>query len=506
MTAAVEKLSTWPVSMIVLKQVFHFSNNSLLSFSVSILTSLVSVPTLKRRLHIQLHHKDRDFTCFLWPCCPGDPESQLQTYRFRVVLFGLASSPFMLYAALHYLTQCSSTISKDLLQNLYVDNILSGHSTEEESVVFYTEARTILCEANFNLRSWASNSKQLCDSAKKDQVADDCKQVNILGLVWDTANDNLSLAQKFFSLDHSSATKHEVLQQSSKVLDPLGFTSPITIRAKLLLQQLWQKKLPWDDPLPSEHQQLWQTLLHDLQQLHTISIPRCYWKNESSTDAPVELHIFCDASTKAYGAVAYFRQSSETSFVISKARVAPLKQLTLPRLELMGATVATQIFNVITSSIQCKINSIHMWCDSQIVLHWLNSDKKLKQFISNRVTAINKVCPVQWWGYCPSADNPADLLTRGVSLPSLQASKIWTYGPEWIVHEQQRPTWSPTEILHVQLAVAEAVVLPLDPVQETCEDNKYHTVAAILDIERYSTLSKLLYVTAYVLRFIECIK
>ena len=140
-----------------------------------------------------------------------------------------------------------------------------------------------------------------------------------------------------------------------------------------------------------------------------------------------------------------------------------------------------------------------MWCDSQIVLHWLISDKTLKQFVSNRVAAIIKICPAQWWGYCPSAYNPADLLTRGISLPSLQASKIWTHGPKWIIHEQQRPAWSPTETLYIQLVVAETEVMPPNPVEQTYKDNKYTAVAAIIDIERYSTLSKLLYVTAYVL-------
>ena len=179
----------------------------------------------------------------------------------------------MLHAALHcHLTQYSS-ISKDLLQNLYVDNILSGCPTEEETVAYYTEARTALSEANFNLRSWASNSKQLRNTAGKDQVADSCEQINTLGLVWNTTNDNLSLAPKFFSLDQPLATKREVLQQSSRAYDPLGFTFPVTISVKLLLQQLWQKKLLWDVPLPSEYQQQWQTLLHNLQHLHTVSIP-----------------------------------------------------------------------------------------------------------------------------------------------------------------------------------------------------------------------------------------
>ena len=118
----------------------------------------ISADIEKAFLHVQLHAKDRDYTRFLWPCCPDDPNSPLQTYRFKVVLFGSASSPFMLYAALHcHLTHCSSTTSKDLLQNLYVDNILSGCSTEEESIVYYTEARKALSDANFNLRSWASN-------------------------------------------------------------------------------------------------------------------------------------------------------------------------------------------------------------------------------------------------------------------------------------------------------------------------------------------------------------
>ena len=324
--------------------------------------------------------------------------------------------------------------------------------------------------------------------AEKDQVADSCEQINTLGLVWNTTNDNLSLAQKFFSIDQSSATKRDVLHQSSRVFDPLGFTAPVTISAKLLLQQLWQKKLSWDVPLPSEYQQQWQTFLHDLQHLHTVSIPRCYWKNGMSTDAPIELHIFCDASTKAYGAVSYFRQGNTTAYVIARNRVAPLKQLTLPRLELMGATIAAQMLTMITSSIQCQIDSTHMWCDSQIVLHWLNSNKKLQQFVSNRVSTITKVCPVQWWGYCPSAENPVDLLTRGIPLSSLQTSVLWIHGPEWIVSEDLRPTWNPTDILHVQLTAAEVEVLSSDPVEEPREVNKYSTMADIIDIERYSTV------------------
>ena len=460
----------------------------------------------KAFLHVQLDQRDQDFTRFLWPCNLDDPDGPLQTYRFRVVLFGSASSPFMLYAALHcHLTQYNSATSTDILQNLYVDNVLSGCSTEDRSLEYYTEARHILSKANFNLWSWASNSDQLCAAAKKDEVADRNERVNVLGLVWNTVNDTLSLAHKSFDLDHNDSfvTKRQVLQQSSKSFDPLGLTSPVTVRAKLLLQTLWQKKVSWDEPLSSEYHQLWQSLLHDLKHLNTISIPRYYWKDRTNTDTPIELHVFSDASTKAYGAVGYLRQGTYTSFVIAKSRIAPLKPHTLPKLELMGAIIAAKIFTVIKSSVGDVINSVHMWSDSQIVLHWLNSDKKLKQFVSNRVMEITNVCPAQWWNYCPSADNPADLLTRGVSLSALQASTIWTQGPEWLIHDEQRPIWSHKEMLHVQLTIAEAEVL-LEPEEQPAEQG--HGVEMIIDINRYSTLTKLLYVTAYVLRFVGYVK
>ena len=183
----------------------------------------------KAFLHVQLHHQDRDFTHFLWLCNPNDPEGPLQTYRFKAVLFGAASSPFMLYAALHcHLTHQNSFTSADILQNLYVDNVLSGCSTEEALLTYYKEARTTLFEANFNMRSWASNSNQLRTLAKADQVADNNEKVNVLGLVWNTVDDSLEFSQKSFDLNYPP-TKRQVLQQSSKCFDPLGIASPVTI-------------------------------------------------------------------------------------------------------------------------------------------------------------------------------------------------------------------------------------------------------------------------------------
>ena len=135
-------------------------------------------------------------------------------------------------------------------------------------------------------------------------------------------------------------------------------------------------------------------------------------------------------------AVGYLRQGTSTSFVIAKARVSPLKPLTLPKLQLMGAVIAPQLFTVIHNSIPDTISSVQMWSDSQIVLHWLSSDKKLKQFVSNHVKEITSVCPANMLNYCPSAENPADVLTRDISLSTLETSSMWRHGPDWLTNEE----------------------------------------------------------------------
>lgn len=134
----------------------------------------------KAFLHVQLAEDDCKYTHFLWLSELDNPDSDLTAFRFRVVLFGSVSSPFMLHAALRcHLTTESSTIASDVLANLYVDNVVSGCS---RAIDYYTEACELMSKANFNLRSWASNSPQLMAKANEDKVADVNTTVNVLGL------------------------------------------------------------------------------------------------------------------------------------------------------------------------------------------------------------------------------------------------------------------------------------------------------------------------------------
>jgi hypothetical protein len=121
-----------------------------------------------------------------------------------------------------------------------------------------------------------------------------------------------------------SITKRDVLRASSKIYDPLGLITPITIRAKIFLQEFWELKYAWDEPLPKPLIEKWVKLSTELEAATQTEVQRRYF-SLSSWPSNVALHIFVYASTKAYGTVAYVTSNSHNSMVMSKSRVAPKK-------------------------------------------------------------------------------------------------------------------------------------------------------------------------------------
>jgi len=461
----------------------------------------ISTDIEKAFLHVKLDSRDRDFTRFLWLADPTNPESPFVLYRFKVVLFGSVSSPFMLNATLDlHLKSFDSPVSRDMKNNLYVDNIISGCQSEKAILQYYNESRAIMSGAKFNLRSWASNSSKLQEQAHKDHTLDADTTVNLLGLKWNTCTDTIYLSQ--CQITHSPVTKRSILQASSKQYDPLGWLSPITVRAKLLIQELWKRQVGWDEPLDDEFTSRWSQVAADIEAVAGIVMSRRY--SVMCTDQCVNLHVFADASMKAYGAVAYLQSAEQVDLVMAKSRVSPLKSTTLPRLELRATVIAAHLAKYIISTIQPQLNevNIRLWSDSQITLHWIFSSKQLQPFVANRVQEIRSLFPVSVWGYCNTDDNAADLLTRGITPSQLQSSSLWFRGPAWLSSECDWPKWSPTSILHIS---TDEDVEPTIPVLEITTENK-PGVNQCIDINRYSKLHKLYRVTAYVLRFVNNLK
>ena len=148
----------------------------------------------KAFLHVILKEADRNFTRFLWLSEPLNPNSEFVVYRFKRVLFGAVSSPFMLFATLHHhLQQHDTPLAQNIQANLYVDNVVSGCETEEQAIQYLEEARSLLSSAGFNLRAWTSNCESLNKNAQEGGIASDSHLANILGLQWNTRTDQLSL-------------------------------------------------------------------------------------------------------------------------------------------------------------------------------------------------------------------------------------------------------------------------------------------------------------------------
>ena len=217
--------------------------------------------------------------------------------------------------------------------------------------------------------------------------------VKVLGLNWNTKTDTLSLSLTKLIKETNSTdkiSKRLVLSLSSKLYDPLGFVEPVTVKAKIMMQELWKHNLTWDKELPDDFKENWVRWLNELQNLTPLEIPRQYFNN---VDSEVQLHVFCDSSQLAYGAVAYLRGTTPKSgtkctFVMSKSKVAPIKPQTMPQLELLAAVLRAELSKYLSNTILPKFHTsqIILWSDSQIVLSWISSSKHLRQqFIQHRV-------------------------------------------------------------------------------------------------------------------------
>lgn len=189
-------------------------------------------------------------------------------------------------------------------------------------------------------------------------------------------------------------TKRIILSSITQIFDPLGLIGPVIIKAKILLQSLWQLKIDWDTPVPESIRIIWSSYYQQLPILNQITIPR----HVSLRDPmDIQLHGFCDASMVAYGVCIYVRSINRNGTVkvqllVAKSRVSPLKTTSLPRLELCGAVLLANLMAKIQRAFSCEISQHYLWTDSEITLAWIYGEpSKWSTFVGNRVAEIQQL-------------------------------------------------------------------------------------------------------------------
>ena len=443
----------------------------------------------KAYLMLKLKQEDRDSVRFLFPRDPTDLNSSCEVYRFKVVLFGATCSQFLLNATiLYHLDRMAldNTVIQSIKDGLYIDNLHLNTNSEAELIQLYTIAKKVFMEANLNLREWVTNSPQLLGHFMNEGIVTQQKEVvKVLGLQWNVNDDVLSFCSSI--KDTTVSTKRECLSVLARVFDPLGLLLPVTIRARIGLQDLWRSKVEWDEPLQEEVVMKWERTLTDINECINLSVQRAVTFSQE-----VEIHVFSDASTQAYGTALYIVAGGVSKLVIAKAKVAPLKPVTVPKLELTAVLLSARLLQFVCAAYLHEFEVVHkyLWCDSQIALHWLRNDKTKPLYVTHRVDEILDLTVGVPIRYVPTAENPADLMTRGLSASQLSRNALWWEGPTWLTHGE----W-PEDLLSGELTESTVTALVT---KATCEP--------FMDWHRFGSYSKAVRVVAWILRFISNLK
>lgn len=329
------------------------------------------------------------------------------------------------------------------------------------------------------LRKWCSKSPTLLSwlptttDANYLLLLSESESVSTLGLMWQPSTDSFCYSMKPWSLP-KWMTKRSLLSDINSIYDPLGLVTPVIIKGKIFVQQLWYLKVNWDDKLSEDLCSKWKRFYLNQQQLDKLTVPRKVIRSDS---VGIQIHGFCDASQLAFGTCLYLRTVARDGSVsvhlyTSKSRVAPMKATTIPRLELCGAVLLADLINEVQVElsqlgITIPSDNIFLWSDSTIVLAWITSQCIFHVYVANRIARIQDLTNTNQWHHVPTNANPADLISRGVEVQALSESALWWHGSPWL--SQEPTSWPNCPILPTEIPETRPVKLVLSTQQAANE-------------------------------------
>lgn len=499
---------------------------------------------IKMYRQVKIADENAKYQRILWR---DSPDKEITDYELMTVTFGTASAPYQAVRTLHQVAYDEGKeyeiAAERVLKCFYMDDFMSGCSTVEEGIELYKQLTELLGKGGFKLQKWNSNNQKIIDiinkieednmkgqtrskerkyyasdkdeynentelRTKREEKGNVCnkndlgnKEINmkldstikILGLTWRRSDDIFQYVVNLPPPTTAPVTKRSIISDIARLFDPLGWLAPSVVLAKIFIQKLWLAGVGWDEGLKAELIDEWNNYRRELSLLTKVQIPR--WLGTKPGDV-LELHGFCDAAKAAYSAVVYLRVTDASGFVrvalvVAKTRVAPIKQVSIPRLELCGAVLLAQLLSEAAEVLNVDSTNVRAWTDSTVVLAWLNSHpSRWKTFVANRTSTILNLFSSPHWFHVSTKENPADCASRGLLPSAFTDHELWFTGPSFL--KDKVITYNRPNDLNISLE--ESAKVHLATVLEKTNDSIF---------KRFSSLTKLIRVIAYCRRLLK---
>ncbi|XP_018368330.1 PREDICTED: uncharacterized protein LOC108764543, partial [Trachymyrmex cornetzi] len=349
---------------------------------------VISADIEKMYRQVILHEDDRRYQRILWR-----QGGVVKTFQLNVLTFGISSSPFLAIRVIKKLAdderETFPRAAEILKSHLYVDDLLTGAESIDEARRIRVEVTELLARGGFVIRQWVSNDERIINDLEANALhasftLNTDRALKTLGIIWNTRDDQISYTTNPIK-SFEQVTKQRVLSEIAKIFDPIGLLGPVILFAKRLMQDVWRCGIHWDEPVPRIILNEWSEFTRQWELMDHISFDR---KLLIENHSNIQIHGFCDASRVGYGVCIYVRSKNNRDAVLSrllcaKSRVAPLKPVTIPRLELCGALLLARLYHEVINTLNFVPNRVIFWCDSTIALHWLKTEThKLKTIVA----------------------------------------------------------------------------------------------------------------------------
>ncbi len=418
----------------------------LVRFRLGKIAIMTDVEKMFHQVKVSPHHVN--FLRFLW-WPDGNVNQPLKEYRMVVHLFGATSSSSCASYALKRTaednTGCfSAEATNTVKNNFYVDDLLKAVDTENHAIRLCKELKSLCASGGFKLTKWISNNRAVLASIPESERAMVIKNLDLetdnfpleraLGVQWSAEEDAFMFK---VTTNERPCSRRGILSMVSSIYDPLGFLAPLTFPAKRILQELCRQNIRWDDELPEVYAQTWKQWWQDLPKVREFKVNRYLVPKDYENPTMAQMHHFCDASDIGYGTVSYLRLNSSNkvhvTFIMGKARVAPLKVMTTPQMELTAAVLAVRMDKILSEELHMELAPSLFWTDSMTILRYIhNENRRFQTFVANLINIIRSASKVSQWRYIGTKLNPADYASRGLTVNTFLKRKTWIDGPDFL--------------------------------------------------------------------------